>query len=99
MAHEIMLARPDGEDGEDGGGGGTDDDAEARRGRNAPLDAPDRPFRGERSVNGVGFRLSAMEWARFRGNFRLAGLVEAREAGAAYDAEPRTRTNVTPWTV
>jgi hypothetical protein len=71
----------------------------ARRGRNAPLDAPDEPFRGRRSVNGVASSLSAIQWAAFRGNFRLAGLIEAREAGAAYDAEPRTRTNVTPWTV
>lgn len=99
MAHEIMLARPDG--GHDGGGGGADDDddAEARRGRNAPLDVPDEPFRGRRSVNGVASSLSAIQWAAFRGNVRLAGLIEAREAGAAYDAGPRTRMNVTPWTV
>ena len=85
----------------DGGGGGADDDddAEARRGRNAPLDVPDEPFRGRRSVNGVASSLSAIQWAAFRGNVRLAGLIEAREAGAECDAEPRTRTNVTPWTV
>jgi len=102
MAHEIMLARPDGDDASVTSSvtrPTSNDDAEARRGRNAPLDAPDEPFRGERSVNGCTRKLSAIEWATFRGNVRLAGLIEAREAGAAYDAEPRTRTNVTPWTV
>ena len=102
MAHEIMLARPDGDDVSVTSSvtrPTSNDDAEARRGRNAPLDAPDEPFRGERSVNGCTRKLSAIEWATFRGNVRLAGLIEAREAGAAYDVTPRTRTNVTPWTV